>query len=126
MQYGKIFYMVIELTKKIEDSLKEYCSLNNIEDIEKFSIDCLIQGFNILKYGTSPLDNIRRSKSVYTSDNLKQEEIIITGINDKSTSKDIEIEEVKEDIIKKDNKVTEPVIEDKPKRKTTRIKITKK
>lgn len=38
----------------------EYCKMNGIEDINAFANRCAIQGFNIVKYGLSPKDNIER------------------------------------------------------------------
>lgn len=37
--------------KDLENDIINYCKLNNIEDIEKFKIDCFKKGYNIEKYG---------------------------------------------------------------------------
>lgn len=52
--------MTIELIGFLEKSIKEYCKLNNIEDIDNFCKRCLQLGFNITKFGTDPKDNINR------------------------------------------------------------------
>jgi len=44
-------------------AIAEYCELNNIEDINAFANRCATQGFNILKYGMSPGDNINRENN---------------------------------------------------------------
>ena len=44
-------------------AISEYCELNNIEDINAFANRCATQGFNILKYGMSPGDNINRENN---------------------------------------------------------------
>ena len=44
-------------------AIAEYCGLNNIEDINAFANRCATQGFNILKYGMSPGDNINRENN---------------------------------------------------------------
>jgi hypothetical protein len=41
----------IKLTHSQLSSVKEYCKLNNIEDVDKFIIKCYTEGFNIKKYG---------------------------------------------------------------------------
>jgi hypothetical protein len=43
--YSQIF------NSRVLDLIDSYCSLNNIEDIDKFISDCFRQGFNIEKYG---------------------------------------------------------------------------
>ena len=47
----------------IEKQIREYCSLNNIDDINAFANRCALQGLNIMKYGTSPIDNINRENN---------------------------------------------------------------
>ena len=41
----------IKLTASQLSSVKEYCKLNNIEDVDKFITKCYTEGFNIKKYG---------------------------------------------------------------------------
>ena len=41
----------IKLTDSQLKSVKEYCKLNNIEDVDKFIIICFVNGFNTTKYG---------------------------------------------------------------------------
>lgn len=45
---------------KLGAEIMEYCELNNINDVSKFTYDCLLSGFNIVRYGNSPIDNIKR------------------------------------------------------------------
>ena len=44
----------------IEKEIKEYCELNNINDVQGFITQCILKGFNIFRYGLSPSDNIKR------------------------------------------------------------------
>jgi hypothetical protein len=44
-------------------AIQEYCELNGIEDINNFANRCATQGFNIVKYGLSPADNIKRENN---------------------------------------------------------------
>jgi len=49
----------MEVDKKILAEIREYCSLNGIKDVRGVVDSCLRDGFNILKYGTSPFGNIK-------------------------------------------------------------------
>lgn len=49
---------------KLYNEIKEYCNLNGIDDIEAFSYKCLLDGFNIVRYGMSPSDNIKKQNNV--------------------------------------------------------------
>ena len=53
----------IYIKDKILKELKEYCKLNDIEDVNDFVNKCVIKGFTIAKFGTSPMDNINRENN---------------------------------------------------------------
>ena len=44
-------------------AIAEYCEANSIDDINAFANRCVMQGFNIAKYGLSPGDNIERENN---------------------------------------------------------------
>lgn len=44
----------------LERQIRQYCQLNEIEDVNAFANRCTSQGFNIIKFGTSPKDNVER------------------------------------------------------------------
>ena len=48
------------VNQTLEKQLRQYCELNEIEEINAFANRCLSQGFNIIKFGTSPKDNVER------------------------------------------------------------------
>lgn len=48
------------VNQTLERQIRQYCELNEIEDINAFANRCLSQGFSIIKFGTSPIDNIQR------------------------------------------------------------------
>jgi len=48
------------VNQTLEKQIRQYCELNDIEDINAFANRCLSQGFSIIKFGTSPIDNIER------------------------------------------------------------------
>ena len=47
----------------LEKSIRSYCDLNGIEDINAFANRCTMQGFSIIKFGVSPKDNIERENN---------------------------------------------------------------
>ena len=50
----------ITLSDKLYQDISRYCQMNNIEDVESFIGNCLMQGYNIVKFGYTPKDNLRR------------------------------------------------------------------
>ena len=48
------------VNQTLERQIRQYCELNDIDDINAFANRCLSQGFSIIKFGTSPIDNIER------------------------------------------------------------------
>ena len=51
------------INSTLEKAIKSYCELNEIEDINAFANRCALQGFNIIKFGMSPKDNIERENN---------------------------------------------------------------
>ena len=48
----------------LEKSIRSYCEFNGIEDINAFANRCAMQGFNIVKFGVSPKDNIDKTGDI--------------------------------------------------------------
>lgn len=48
---------------QLEKEIKEYCQLNNINDVAGFITQCMLMGFNTVKYGVSPQDNVKRENN---------------------------------------------------------------
>lgn len=46
--------------KELNEAIEDYCSLNEISDVDEFKYKCLLTGFNIERYGLSPGDNVKR------------------------------------------------------------------
>ena len=51
--------MTISIPSITSKQIKEYCSINSIDNIEGFCVECLMKGFSIEKFGNSPLDKIK-------------------------------------------------------------------
>lgn len=63
---------------QLEKEIKEYCNLNGITDIPGFITQCLLKGFNIFRYGTSPADNVKRQRGeiIDSGSNRKKKETV--------------------------------------------------
>ena len=83
------------VNQTLERQIRQYCELNDIDDINAFANRCLSQGFSIIKFGTSPMDNIERENK---------------GIKD-----------LNKDEYKKQTKETQPSREEESKRVTEEI-----
>lgn len=61
----------------LEKEIREYCNINNIADVPGFITQCMLQGFNVYRYGTSPQDNKKRENGEIeniTSNRTKKKE----------------------------------------------------
>ena len=45
----------MEIPKELKDDIWEYCRINNITNVDEFSIKLLRQGFTVEKYGATPV-----------------------------------------------------------------------
>ena len=98
------------INQTLDKQIREYCSINNIEDINAFANRCVLQGLNILKYGFSPSDNVNRENNSIkdTTKNTKKKET-------KNSVKQTDVKEEKVELKEKDENV-----------KTKKIRIIKK
>jgi hypothetical protein len=81
----------VHLNKEIITNILEYCKINDIKDSDEIINKCLITGFNILKYGTSPIENMKKAnkKKMISPEKISKEE------------KDIEIKKEEEPVEEK-------------------------
>ena len=98
----------------LEKSIRSYCEFNGIEDVNAFANRCAMQGFNIVKFGVSPKDNIDREnngikdikknasstkkKESHTEDERKQDEGRPSRFVDHSEEESQPTEERKENV----------------------------
>lgn len=45
----------MEIPKEVQDEMWDYCRLNSVTNVDQFILNMLKQGFNVEKYGTSPI-----------------------------------------------------------------------
>ena len=112
----------------VEKEIKEYCELNDINDVPGFITQCMLRGFNIFKFGTSPGDNIKREKgeivdngSNRTYKNKENIEPVKKVTKEKSNVKK-ETNDKQVEIVEKEEKVAsnKPVVI----KKTRKIRVT--
>ena len=77
--------MEIEISKTLEKDIISFIRLNNIEDINNFLAICLRNGFNIMKYGTSPQDNFESENKPLNIKKYDTEKSYLEGHEDKET-----------------------------------------
>ena len=88
----------MEKRRLIEQEIKEYCQLNNIDDVDVFITQCIIKGFNIFKYGTCPADNVKRQNGS-ASEDVSGQENKISGMKENIPVQD-------KTIVRKKRKIT--------------------
>ena len=76
--------MTISIPPVISKQINEYCSLNSIDNIEGFCVECLMKGFSIEKFGNSPLDKIKMENG---EDTEKKEQEAVKSENIKKVRK---------------------------------------
>ena len=69
--------MDVTLSQAEWKKIADYCSLNSIDDVNSFCVECLMKGFSIEKFGQSPIDKIRMEKpsSASPKENGVKEEV---------------------------------------------------
>ena len=93
LNYSQIF------NSKVLDQIKSYCTLNNVEDADKFISDCFTQGFNIEKYGLL-------GKTL----NDSEKHLKTGGVEEKHITKEVIVEkrvEIPVEVIKEVEKIVE-------------------
>lgn len=72
---GKKMLKKIVLNDKLCTEIIKYCELNNINDVNEFTNNCTQQGFNIIRFGFTPKDNLMRQKlGIKEPDKINQDE----------------------------------------------------
>lgn len=111
------------VNQTLEKQIRQYCEMNEIEDINAFANRCLAQGFSVVKFGTSPKDNFEREnkgiKDIKKNENRTKKKD--SPRKDEGEPKEIEksrTEEPKEEI--------EPVEERKQGVTVRKIRVIKK
>ena len=104
--------MSIEIPKKLEKEIKDFAKLNEVQDIDNFIIECLRDGFNIAKYGYSPIDNFKKENKPF-----KNEDYVEEKIEQKRKGASTKVESVEETPIERTEQQKEKVIVVKPKKK---------
>ena len=74
------------LSPELELEIVNYCTANNIKDIDAFKIKMLKQGFTIEKYGSIPFQS-KEKKVVEEKKDVEVKEPEITGVTEEKIIK---------------------------------------
>lgn len=89
----------MEIPKSLYEEITQFCELNEITNVDEYIIQLIITGFNISKYGASPLiSKLRKIESEHKNRVIPHVPIeermrIDNGINNKNKQTDIYNEE---------------------------------
>jgi hypothetical protein len=106
------------MNKKLNNDIKKYCELNNIDDVKKFIDNILQQGFNVEKYGMGPIEGsvtevevIKEVIKEIPVEVIKEVEKVVEVIKEVPVEKIVEVEKevevIKEVYITDDSQVVE-------------------
>jgi len=112
---------MIYIKDKLEKEIKKYCKINNIEDVDDFVNKCAYQGFMIIKFGTSPSDNIIRENNGIKEFNENDKKLI-----GKKIAREDRKEEPKREEIRSKEEESEPREEKKENVKVRKIRVINK
>ena len=107
----------------LEKSIRSYCEFNGIEDVNAFANRCAMQGFNIVKFGASPKDNIDRENN-----GIKDIKKNASSTNKKEPPKKNEVEQKEQEAVgrEKFKEEIQPTEEKKENVTVRKIRIIKK
>ena len=95
--------MIINLPDTLENDLREFCMMNNIDDINSFVVTCFRNGYYIAKYGISPEDNFKNQNKPFKVRELyedigssNQREQVEEESRIESSTEEKEVEQVEE------------------------------
>lgn len=70
----------------LDKEFVDYCTLNKIEDVEKYAKEIFIKGFNLTKYGSSPFTHTPTTtplpRPISTEESLPKEKIKNSNLYD--------------------------------------------
>lgn len=66
--------MILALPRALELDIMNFVRVNEIEDINLFLTNCLRDGYNIAKFGTSPRDNFEKENKPLKVENYDNKE----------------------------------------------------
>jgi len=87
----------MEIPKTLKDEIWDYCRLNNISDIDGFTIKLLKAGFTVEKYGATPTSNVG-TPSVIEKEVIKEVIVEKEVVKEVIVSDDVKINELLEQI----------------------------
>lgn len=116
---AKKYSPTIEIDKGLQKDIEEFCKLNNLDDFEKFLIECLKSGFYVAKYGMlnnsepqviervveTPVEVIKYVEKEV----IKEVPVEVIKYVEKEVIKEVPVEKIVEKIVEKVAEVEKPV-----------------
>lgn len=117
---------MVDINNNLLNNIKNYCKINNIEDINSVINGCLEKGFNILRFGNSPFERMQMEKNTISSVTYNSEKQELEITTKRKEKVDVKVSDLI-DVAKKEATVDEETkTEEKPKRKyTKKVRIIK-
>lgn len=79
----------MEIPKKIKDEIWEYCRLNDIPNIDDFTLKMISQGFTVEKYGAAPTAKEKIVEKIVEKEVEKIVEVPVEKIVEKIVEKEV-------------------------------------
>jgi hypothetical protein len=79
----------MEIPKKIKDEIWEYCRVNDIPNIDDFTLKMISQGFTVEKYGAAPTAREKIVEKVVEKEIEKIVEVPVEKIIEKIVEKEV-------------------------------------
>lgn len=108
--------------KKLLKEIEEYCQLNGIVDVSQEINNMLRTGFYIVKYGTSPFEQMEKQSATTAKTNTLSSQLDESIVKPKRGRKKKVNEENMTTSLENENVESNVEIEDKPKKKMRIIK----
>jgi len=102
----------MELPKQIKDEIWEYCRVNNISNVDEFTIKMVQQGFTSEKFGATPWDKPaeiieKEVEKIVEKEVIKEVPVEVEKIVEKEVIKEVPVEVIKEVEVIREIKVTD-------------------
>ena len=79
----------MEIPKKIKDEIWEYCRVNDISNIDEFTLKMITQGFTVEKYGAAPTAKEKIVEKIVEKEVEKIVEVPVEKIVEKLVEKEV-------------------------------------
>lgn len=95
------------INKKLKDEIWDYCRINDITDVNMFIEKMTQQGYNLEKYGNTPMTpNVKEIEKIVEVEVIKEVEKVVEVEVEKIVIKEVPVEVIKEVEVEKEVYIT--------------------